>query len=867
MTRRRWAGPLFEGHKCSLGYEVADWIEANCCHGPGDVQGEPVVLDDEFLAFLVDTYELDPVSGRRLVDESVLSRPKGRAKSEMAGFIGPAEAFGPVRFDGWDADGQPVGRPVTSPLLKCLATEEEQAGNTFEVIAFIVEWGKDTHPEVYGGVSGARQYQSATALYLPHGGEIRACTAGAASKDGGRESWVVADEALALDTPLPTPTGWTTMGDVKVGDHLIGSDGLPTEVVKVTDVADDRTCWRVTFSDGTSMVASDGHLWLTRVSESTALPRVRTTGQMAADGRRFRVPRPQGLKSPDVPLPIDPYVLGLWLGDGDRRNATISASTDDAADIAQLIEQRGYTTRRLSTRADRAELLYVSLPGSHRNRFSPVKGLKVRLREQGLLGNKHIPSLYLRAGLEQRVDLLRGLMDSDGHVSARGNCVFVQTDRQVVDDVVEVLRSLGQDAHVTWRADERSRAGGVFKVSFTPANGLVPFALPRKVLRVRPAFRSARWVSVASIEPVASVPVRCVGVDASDHLFVAGSGWKLTHNTHLYVSRELKSMYATVRRNLGKRKIAQPWLLQTTTAYRPGEQSIAEATLTAWRRRELPASVLVDHREAKGRIDLDDRPHTLSQLRDVYGPAAVWMDLDRIYRDMRDPRVCPDDATAARYFLNRSLSTKDAWIPLHVAERQSRVEVVEPGTPVALGFDGSLRDDATALVACRMSDGFVFPVGVWAKPTGPEGAWWEVPRSDVLAAIREAFTRYDVTRLYADPHEWRSDIEALAGDLGVKRVVPWETRRDTQMAAALDRWHADLVNGVAWHDGDPVLVEHMGNAYVRRKGGHRLVRKEHDQSPRKIDTLVAAALAYEARADVLASGWGQPKPRKVLVLR
>ena len=95
-----------------------------------------------------------------------------------------------MRFDGWDADGQPVGRPVRSPLIKCLATEETQAGNTFENIAYVMaEWGPDVHPDVYGGVTGARQYQSATALYLPAWRRVRACTAGAASKDGGKETF------------------------------------------------------------------------------------------------------------------------------------------------------------------------------------------------------------------------------------------------------------------------------------------------------------------------------------------------------------------------------------------------------------------------------------------------------------------------------------------------------------------------------------------------------------------------------------------------------------------------------------------------------------------------------------------------------
>jgi hypothetical protein len=153
-----------------------------------------------------------------------------------------------------------------------------------------------------------------------------------------------------------------------------------------------------------------------------------------------------------------------------------------------------------------------------------------------------------------------------------------------------------------------------------------------------------------------------------------------------------------------------------------------------------------------------------------------------------------------------------------------------------------------------MSDGLLFPVGIWSKPAGLEGTWWEVPRSDVLAAIREAFSRYNVFRLYADPHEWRSDIDTLAEELGSERVLTWETRRDVQMGAALDRLRTDLMMGTVWQTGDPLFVEHFGNAYVRNRGGHRLVRKEYDKSPRKIDSVVGAALAYEARADVMAAG-------------
>jgi hypothetical protein len=527
-----WSGPLFEGHICSLGYNIVDWLQEYACHGPGDVQGEPLDFsaDPEVENFIIRAYELDPETGRRKKSKVVYSAPKGRAKSETAGLLGVAEALAEVRFDGWDANGQPVGRPVRSPFIRCLATEENQAGNTFQNIAYVMsEWGPDAHPEIYRGITGAKQYQSATALYLPDGGECRSSSSGAASKDGGKETFLVPDEI------------------------------------------------------------------------------------------------------------------------------------------------------------------------------------------------------------------------------------------------------------------------------------------------------------------------------------------------HLYVLRELRDMYATSMRNLGKRFKADPWALMTTTACRLGEQSVWETIEKQWRRGELGDEWLVHHREAKGKVDIDDQERTLRQLRYVYGaamdPETGWMDPARIYADMRDPTVCADEQTAVRYFLNRSMAGSDAWIAKDVHERQTKIDVVAPGEPIALGFDGSLNDDTTVLRGCRMSDGFLFKIGAWAKPDGAAGAGWSVPRLEVLAAIREAFGRYDVTRLYADPHEWRSDIETLAQDLGEDRVIPWETRRDIAMGVALDRLHTGPMTGEVWHDDDPLAHEHYGNAYAVRRGRSRLVRKEYPNSPRKIDSVVGDALALEARADAISAGWGTTKSR------
>ena len=172
----------------TLGVGVVEWIEANLVHGPGDVQGEPIRLDDEQVRLLLAVYAIDD-AGRRLVNRAVYSRAKGRAKSELAAMVCCAEALGPVRFSHWmDPVGRsgPVGRPVTAPFIKVVATEEGQAGNTYGAIEFMLQHGPVASTP---GLDVGR-----TRTFLPDGGEIRAVSAAAASKDGGKESHVNFDE-------------------------------------------------------------------------------------------------------------------------------------------------------------------------------------------------------------------------------------------------------------------------------------------------------------------------------------------------------------------------------------------------------------------------------------------------------------------------------------------------------------------------------------------------------------------------------------------------------------------------------------------------------------------------------------------------
>jgi hypothetical protein len=187
----------------TLGWEVIAWIERYLCHGPGDIQSSAIYLDIEECAFICWAYrlqpqflpdgEINPERGRRLVHRAVYSRSKGMRKSELGGMIACAEALGPVRCDGFDAAGNPVGVPVTYPFVRIIATEEEQSSNIYDNVTYMLAHGEVANHYM---IDYGRSIQTSTRVYLkgPGGGEIVPSTSGDASKDGGKESHVASDE-------------------------------------------------------------------------------------------------------------------------------------------------------------------------------------------------------------------------------------------------------------------------------------------------------------------------------------------------------------------------------------------------------------------------------------------------------------------------------------------------------------------------------------------------------------------------------------------------------------------------------------------------------------------------------------------------
>lgn len=518
----------------------------------------------------------------------------------------------------------------------------------------------------------------------------------------GKEGLIAEDyKGLAVTTPIPTPTGWTTMGELSKGDIVLGSDGKPTTVTAKSGTHH-RLCYEVSFSDGSTVVCDNVHLWqitdtyrnVPKASETVDADELfRRVSERAGNRISIHIPNSLPLELPKAELPIDPWVLGAWLGDGHSKTGSLTVGDEDLADMCRIIENRwgqatprvagtshtvtlsghpvaviervsvpsnpdlcewghssdgapcgkcadvigtareqakaampivhkkpvenacpyGHeypsgrpegvrcaTCRKLTERARRAgvqvdlgqrwnvrpsqdecarghklrgksaasntcvdcvcttkrvideargpktnvtSVTHEDITAASPARALPGGSLRAKLATAGLLLNKHIPAAYLRGSYEQRLELLQGLMDTDGSFNAgRGRAVFVATKRSLADGVRELVSSLG--VTVQWFEKDYVNAvrpdATVFMLEFRPLD-FVPFQLERKAAPVRAmqasytrfprgTERSLRR-DIIGMKIVETVPTECIAVDAPDHLYLCGATMIPTHNT------------------------------------------------------------------------------------------------------------------------------------------------------------------------------------------------------------------------------------------------------------------------------------------------------------------------------------------------
>lgn len=318
-------------------------------------------------------------------------------------------------------------------------------------------------------------------------------------------------KGLPLDTELPTPEGFTTMGAVSEGDLVFGSDGAPARVVAKSPVTR-RACFDVVFDDNTAVTCDDVHLW------STTRGVLPVTELKMGDAVPVCLPA----QYTKCALPVDPYVFGLWLADGKHTSSEITKPDEF---VWEEIVRRGY---ELGARCP-------SNLASGKTATRTIKGIRRHLVALGVMGNKHIPDMYLYAGVEQRIDLLRGLMDGDGNANpARKQAVFTTTNRRLSDSVKQLAESLGQRVN---QATTTQRGFGLtvtaYPLAWRPQHGINPFLLPRKASRIDagwgPGASSHR--RVVAVVPRASRDTACIAVDSPDNTYLCTRSYVPTHNT------------------------------------------------------------------------------------------------------------------------------------------------------------------------------------------------------------------------------------------------------------------------------------------------------------------------------------------------
>ena len=329
-----------------------------------------------------------------------------------------------------------------------------------------------------------------------------------------------------ISEPVLTPTGWRAIGDLKAGDFVMGANGKPTEVLQVHPQTERRT-YKVTFNDGSWTLAGPEHLWFagtkSGLSQGGRMKVVNTLKMLETIHRSWVIPQVEPIQYPqDGPLPCDPYLLGVCLGDGSvGKYGTITLSTD-----MEILDRLGISPTRDHKTSNFTKYAVVE------------KGLlNDSIRPQSRSWSKVIPERFMRATPEQRLDLLRGLMDTDGTPQHPGGTEYSTTSEVLAHQVQELAESLGGVARISGpRVTKYTHNGELregrpsWRVNVKLPTGINPFYLTRKAEKyIMPTKYPARRI-VKSIEQVEDQDSVCISVSAEDSLYVTRHHI-VTHNT------------------------------------------------------------------------------------------------------------------------------------------------------------------------------------------------------------------------------------------------------------------------------------------------------------------------------------------------
>lgn len=350
-------------------------------------------------------------------------------------------------------------------------------------------------------------------------------------------------KGLPLDTEIPTLNGWSTIADLQEGDIIFDKDGNPTKILHKSEIHH-NPCYKITFDNGDTIVADHEHRWEISFSTSKTSKyhgeyrvQVMTTEEIAnylknlpEKRTSYDIPKivnPKPLNLENKNLPIDPYVLGCWLGDGSKQCGAITNETNN---VLVEIQRRGYS-------------LGDDISAENRTSTYTILGIYGKLKELNLINNKHIPDIYQRASYEQRLDLLRGLMDTDGYYNSKRKRFVMETSQEwQCYDFIKLLSSLGIKST---KFDIIKKLNGKefheYSINFS-TKGLNPFLMRNQEIEY-PTRDACSYRNIDKVELVETIPTQCLEVDSPSHTFLCTNKMIVTHNTNKKI--ETKSFFNT----------------------------------------------------------------------------------------------------------------------------------------------------------------------------------------------------------------------------------------------------------------------------------------------------------------------------------
>jgi len=351
---------------------------------------------------------------------------------------------------------------------------------------------------------------------------------------------------VADSVPVLTTEGWKTHGELKPGDFVFRPDGSPVEVIAVS--TPDIASFEVEFSNGAVIKVHPNHEWYVhdrsyrewRVYETKDFVRTTKFGKkkkVFAGGRcLYQLPLISPIQFPERKLAIHPYVLGAWLGDGSSEKPCITHAPDET-EVVEAIVANGYSISTVFTHAT---------TGVKTTCFWSSPRMFNELKSYNLIGSKHIPDEYKFSSIQQRLELLAGLIDTDGHVENKTGRVRIATSSQrLAEDIADVVRSFGWHACIYKQQPQLSTSGiqgrkVVYYIGFNPTIN-IPTKLPRKAInRIDPAKRK---IGIVDVRPTKELEKgHCIQVRHPDGLYLVGKQLIPTHNSYI-ISQHFPAWY------------------------------------------------------------------------------------------------------------------------------------------------------------------------------------------------------------------------------------------------------------------------------------------------------------------------------------